>query len=170
MQFSTNVGYNFIGEKGMTLSSEIEHLTKVSRSTTLSYGLAVEELFSNNENKDKFTSVMLSGGFKVQQPFNKWFWGAKLYAGVGDYTVKFIGQKEEDDDELIESSFKKLSVKTALQLNAGLKIGKNSEVFGALNIGYHFGKAMETEGYHKAEFECLSGFDLGTSLGYKYTF
>lgn len=172
LQFSTNVGYNFVGEKGMTLSTELEHLTQVSRSTTLSYGLAVEELFSNNENKDKFTSVMLSSGFKVSQPFNKWFWGAKLYAGVGDYTVKFSGQKDEDDgeDEIVESSFKKLSVKTALQLNAGYKLGKNSEIFGGINFGYHFGKAMETEGYYKAEFEWLNGFDLGTRLGYKHTF
>lgn len=167
LQFSTNVGYNFIGQKGMTISSEIENLTKVSHSTTLSYGLAIEELFSNNENKDKFTSVLLSGGFKVQQPFNKWFWGAKLYAGVGDYNVKFIGQK---DDENIENSIKKLSVKTALQLNAGFKISRNGEIFGALNFGYHLGKAIDSEGFDDSSYENLSGFDLGTRLGYKHTF
>ena len=167
LQFSTNVGYNFVGEKGMTLSTELEHLTQVSRSTTLSYGLAVEELFSNNENKDKFTSVLLSGGFKVSQPFNKWFWGAKLYAGVGDYNVKFIGQK---DDENIENSIKKLSVKTAFQLNAGLKLSRNGEIFGALNLGYHFGKAIDAEGFDGSSYENLSGFDLGTRLGYKHTF
>ena len=165
LQSSFSTGYQFIGkQKGMLITSEIERLTKVSHSTSLNYGLSVEQLF---DHKERFSSVLLSAGFKVNQPENPWFWGAKLYGGIGDYTVTFSGDAE---DASMANASKKLCGKAALQLSGGFKLGKLSELFAACRFGGHIGKSIKLEGLNDSEYGNLNGFEADTCLGYRYTF
>lgn len=168
LQATISTGYQFAGhQKGLLISTEFERITKVSPSTTLNTGLMIEQLFDQKNTKERYISVLFSGGFKVNQPERCWFWGAKAMAGVGDYAVKFDGKV---DDYIHENSFKKLCIKTALELSGGLKLGKCSEIFTALRLGYHFGKRTEIDGYESAEYVNLSGFTGATRLGCKFTF
>ena len=167
LQASVSTGYQFAGrQKGMLISAEVERLTKVSHSTSLNYGLSVEELFDRN-GKNRYTSVMLSAGFKVDQPENRWFWGAKLYGGLGDYSVNFVGNS---DGVSMTSASKKLCAKVSLQLSSGFKIGKLSEIFAACRFGGHIGKSIALEGLENSEYENLNGFEADARLGYRYTF
>lgn len=168
LQIGFSTGYQFVGkQKGVILSAEFERLTKVSYSTTLNYGLAVERLSEDGGEKDNYTSVLFSAGFKVNQPSSKLFWGAKLYGGVGDCAVVFIGERVEAQ---MSNITKKLCAKMALQLNSGLKLGKCSEIFAACRFGYHLSKALDIEGYDDSSYENLRGFELDTRLGCKFTF
>ena len=165
LQTSFSTGFQFIGkQKGLLVSSELERLTKVSHSTSLNYGLSVEQLF---DHKERFSSVLLSAGFKVNQPENPWFWGAKLYGGVGDYTVTFSGDAE---DASMANASKKLCGKAALQLSGGFKLGKLSELFAACRFGGHIGKSIKLEGLNDSEYGNLNGFEADARLGYRYTF
>ena len=165
LRASFGTGYQFAGSQtGMLLAAEIEHLTQVSHSTTLSYGLSVEELF---DQKERYASILLSGGFKVQQPDSKWFWGTKLYGGIGDYAVGFTGTVDDFD---LNNTAKKLCAKVALQLNGGFKIGRLSEIFGACRLGYHFGKPINVDGLDDVSYINRSGFEADARAGYRFTF
>ena len=168
IQASVSTGYQFAGkQKGAIISTEIERLTKVSHSTSLSYGLSVEHLLWQNYDKERYTSVLFSAGFKVNQPESRYFWGAKLYAGAGDCAVSFGG---EVDRLNLENNIKKLSAKAALQLNGGIKLGKLSELFGACRFGCHFGKSISVEGIEDPNYVNLKGFEADAGVGYRYTF
>ena len=168
LQASISTGYQFAGhQKGEVMSAEIEHLTQVSKSTTLTYGLDVDHLFGQSGDKNNYVSVMFSGGFKVQQPVSRWSWGAKLYAGFGDYSVLFTGGVNGFS---LESTSKKLCAKAMLQLNCGYQIGKCSEIFAASRLGYHTGKATKMEGMDSSSYVNLNGFEADARLGYRFTF
>ena len=168
LQASFNTGYQLLGsQKGWLVGAELERITKVSPSTELSYGLAIEQLQDSEAEQKKHTSLLFSAGFKVGQPFNKWFWGAKLYGGVGDYAVDFTSIKSGVE---FTSISKKLCVKTGLQLNAGFKIGKCSEVFASCRGMYHFGQPIALDGLDDSSYENLKGFELDSRFGYKFTF
>jgi len=166
LQASFNTGYQVIGEhKGLLLGAEVERLTKVSRSTELTYGLAVEQL--KDPETMNTTSVLLSAGFNVCKPAAKWFWGTKIYGGIGDYAVKFTG---DTGDVTFDGFSKKLCMKFALQLSTGFKIGKCSEIFASCRGNYHFGYQIDLDGFQDSSYENLKGFELDTRLGYKFTF
>ena len=168
LQVTLSSGYQLIGkQKGLITSCEFGRFTKVSSSTSINYGLAVEEMFDFKNVREHYSSVLLSGGFRVRQPESKWFWGAKIYGGVGDYAVKLIGSRDRSE---ITNSIKKLCAKGALQLNGGLRIGKCNEVFAACRFGGHLGKAIDMDGFDEASYDNLSGFELDTTLGYRVTF
>lgn len=168
LQATLNTGYQFIGkQKGMLIAAELERLTKVSHSTSLNYGLSVEQLFGQNGDSNRYTSVLLSAGFKVNQPENRWFWGAKLYGGVGDYNVSFVGSTA--GKEMVSSS-KKLCAKAALQLGGGFKLGKLSEIFAACRFGGHIGKSISLQGVDDSVCKNLKGFEADARVGYRYTF
>lgn len=166
LQAGLTTGYNFTGNKGMFVSAEVDCLTQVSKSTSLSYGLMVENVFNKEEKGGSMTSVMLSAGFNVCQPNNTWFWGAKLLGGVGEYSV--ISSGATYDDYTMKDFSSRLCLKVALQLSTGFKIGKCSTVSCSLRAGGHFGKAIDFE--KGTSVENLNGFDLGASLGYNFTF
>ena len=167
LQASLSAGYTFLGEqKGTVLSAEIEKITQVSHSTSLNFGLAIKRLLGENE-KENYSSLLFSAGFKVMQPYSKWFWGTKLYGGVGDYQVSFIGNTYSHK---FSSLTKKLCAKFELQLNTGLKIGKCSEIFAACNAGYYTGKHIDIDGFDETSYDNLNGFEMSTSLGYRFTF
>lgn len=165
LQASVSAGYQLIGEKGMLVSAELERMTKVSHSASLSCGVAVEQLYAKD--KEGYFSFLLSGGFKVQKPCSKFFWSAKLYAGIGDYRVNFVGEKY---DNSLENITKKLCARGAFQLSTGFSLTKCSEIFAACRVGYHTGKAIDTEGFDDSYYQNLSGFEMDTRLGYKLTF
>lgn len=166
LQASFNTGYQMIGtHKGMVYGAEIERLTKVSRSTELTYGLAVEQL--NDPETVNTTCVLLSAGFNVRKPVSKWFWGTKIYGGLGDYAVKFTG---DTGDTKFDGFSKKLCMKVALQLNAGFKIGKCNEIFASCRGNYHFARHIDLDGFNDSSYDNLKGFELDTRLGYRFTF
>ncbi len=162
LQASLSAGYMFTGRKSMTLTAELEKITQVSKSTTLSYGLAGEKQL-----KDNSMSLLLSAGFKVKQPYSPFFWGVKLYGGLGQYGVLLKGKKDGDD---VSDFTKKLCGRGYLQLSTGWSIGKLHEVFASFLGGYHAGKKTTVENYDNFVSENLSGIDLGMKLGYKLTF
>lgn len=166
LQATLSTGYRLLGEqKGLIVSAEAERLTKVSHSTTLHYGLAVEQLF--DQASKNYSSVLFSAGFTVNQPNRHWFWGTKLYAGVGDYKVSCFGEASKRS---IESSVKKLCLRTALQLNGGWKLGKCSDVFAACRVGYHIGKSVSMDGFDEFSYLNLKGFEMDVRAGYRFIF
>ena len=170
LQANLSTGYSFSGNKGMLVSYEINRLTQVSRSTSLSYGLTVDNVFTKKEKGGNMTSIMLSAGFQVRQPYNSWFWGTKLLAGVGEYPV--VNSGTTDDDYTIKDFSSKLCAKGALQFITGFKIGKCSTVSCTVRAGYHIGKSMTFENFddRQTSVENIKGFDLGAALGYSFTF
>lgn len=167
LQASISTGYRFTRQKGMILAAELERITQVSKSTNLSCGLSVEQLFEQEYDKERYSSVLASFGFQVRQPNQKWFWGTKLYAGAGDNRVTFIADKRKIR---IESFSKKLCAIGALQLNTGFAIGKCSQISAACRIGYHFGTKISISGMDESSYENLSGFDADMRLSYNITF
>lgn len=167
LQASITTGYQLTRQKGIILATELERITQLSLSTNFSCGLSVERLFEQDCDKDKYSSVLCSFGLQVKQPDRKWFWGAKLYGGVGDYRVTFTG---ESQDMSMESFSKKLCGIGALQLNTGLVLGKCSEIFVGCRVGYHFGTSIEVVGFENTSYTNLTGVDVSTRLGYKLTF
>jgi hypothetical protein len=162
LQASINTGFTLTGENEAFISAEIGKMTQVSKSTYLNYGLSVETTLKNN-----LSSLLLSAGFKVKQPYTSWFWGANLLGGIGQYDVDVVGEKSGTSLETIS---KKLCAKAALQINTGLSLGKLSEVFAGFRAGYHFGNDLNTEGYDNVSYKNMNSFDLSVLLGYKFTF
>jgi hypothetical protein len=161
-------GYGLAGNTGMIVSAEFNRLTQVSKSTTLSYGLAAENVFEKKDKSGNCSSLLLSAGFKVCQPYNSWFWGAKLYAGAGDYSI--INEATTDDYTYRDYS-KKVCAKGALELSAGLKISKLSYITANLRAGAHFGRTMQFENFAKTtKATNISGFYLIGSIGYSFIF
>ena len=167
LQANISTGYQFSGNKGFAVAAEVDKLTQVSKSTTLSYGLMLENIFEAKDKGGSMTSIMLSGGFQVRQPHNAWFWGAKLLAGFGEYPVV---NKGSTDYYVYEDHCAKPCLRGALQLTTGFKIGKCSQIFCSVRTGAHFGKSMDYEGFDESSTDNLLGFDLGASLGYGFTF
>ena len=167
LQASLSTGYYFTGSKSMMVSADIERLTQVSKSTTLSYGLNVENVFGNKAEGKNCASVMLSAGFQVCQPFNSWFWGAKLLGGVGEYQVVHAS---ENGNNHIEDFAKMLCGRAALQLSTGFKIGKCSSISCAIRAGYHLGGEIKFDNFDEGSTKNLKGFDLNASLGYNLIF
>ena len=168
LQVTLNTAYQLVGkQKGLIVSSEIGRFTQVSPSTSINYGLAVEQMFDYEKVHERYSSVLLSAGFRVRQPNQRWFWGAKLYAGVGDYAMTLVGKREYSK---ITNSIKKLCAKGALQLSGGLKIGGCNEVFAACRLGGHLGKAIDMDGFDDTSYDNLSGFEMDAGLGYRITF
>lgn len=161
LKVGLKTGYS-LTEKEAFIGTSIEKITQVSHSTQLNYGLVLEETMKN-----KCASVMLSAGFRVQQPTNSWFWGANLLGGIGQYNIDVTG---ESSNQQIKSSAKKLCGRAALQLNSGFSLGKTSEIYGAFSAGFHAGKSVENEGLDDISFENLKAFDMSLMLGYKFTF
>lgn len=168
LQLALNAGYQMIGkQEGLIISGEFGRFTQVSSSTDVNYGLAVEQMFDFRNDHERYSSVMLYGGIRHMQPDSKWFWGARLYGGVGDYIVTLNGYKGSNE---YTNSIKKLCAKASLQLSTGLKIGKCKELFAACRLGTHLGKGMDVDGVDNISYENLLGFELDTSLGYRITF
>lgn len=168
LQATVSSGYRLFGkQKGWLLSAEVERFTQVSHSTKLHYGLSVEMLSDNEDSETSYSSVLATAGFTVRQPSNRWYWGTKLYGGVGDYKVIFTGAKA---DRVIANSTKKLCGKVALQLNSGFKLGKCSNIFAACRFGYHIGKSIQTEGFEELSYDNLKGFEFDLSAGYRFIF
>lgn len=168
LQASINTGYYFVGNKGMYVSTELERLTQVSKSTTLSYGLTAENAFDKKEKGGDCSSLMLSAGFNVCQPHNSWFWGAKIFGGVGEYPAINVGNVR--GSYKVEDFCNKLCIKGALQLTTGFKIGKCSTIYCNLRAGYHSGQEMQFDNFDDASTENIKGFDLGAGLGCSFTF
>lgn len=167
LRANISTGYQFLGNKGFSVSADIDRITQVSKSTALSYGLTVENVFENKAKGGNMTSVMLSGGFQVRQPCNSWFWGSKLLLGVGEYPVINSGATDYYE---YEDYCAKPCIRGALQLTTGFKVGKCSQIYCNLRAGGHFSKAIDAEGFEETETENAIGFDLGASLGYSLTF
>ncbi|MBR1601172.1 MAG: hypothetical protein IJ677_06285 [Alphaproteobacteria bacterium] len=167
LQATLSTGYQICGNKGFSLSAEIDRLTQVSKSTNLTYGLAFENVFENSKRGGNMTSILFSGGFQVRQPQNSWFWGAKLLLGIGEYSVVNSGK---NDNYTYEDHSAKPCFKGALQLTSGFKIGKCSQILCNLRAGGHFVNSMKYEGFDESSTKNSVGFDLGASLGYNFTF
>ena len=167
LQASISTGYRFTRQKGIILAAELERITQVSRSTNISCGLSVEQLFDQEYDKERYSSVLASLGFQVRQPNNKWFWGTKLYGGTGDNRVTFVAYKRNVQ---LESFSKKLCAIGALQLNTGFAIGKCSQITAACRIGYHFGPKISISGLDETSYDNLSGLDADMRLSYSITF
>lgn len=167
LQASFSTGYQFSGNKGFAIAAEVDKLTQVSRSTALSYGLMLENIFEAKDKGGSMTSIMLSGGFQVRQPHNSWFWGTKLLAGFGEYPVVNKGSTDYYD---YEDHCAKPCLRGALQLMTGFKIGKSSQISCSVRAGAHLSNSMNFEGFDESSTENLMGFDLGASLGYSFTF
>ena len=164
----TRTGYNFTGNKGIFVATEIERFSQVSKSTYLSYGLRVEDAFGSKEKGGDMTSFLLSGGFHVCQPYNFWFWGMKFLGGVGEYPVVNIAKQ---DKYTVKDYATQLCFRTALQLSGGIQLGKGNTIYCGVRVGGHFGKSITFENFEDGtKVENLSGFDLGASLGYNFTF
>lgn len=161
-------GYQFLGnQKGMIVAGEFDRFTHIASRAYLSTGVAVEKMYDQNKDRGGYASVLLALGLKIHSPYNRWFWETKFYGGMGDYAVTFSGENQGYD---FSQSAKKLSVKAALQLGGGLRIGKCNELFGSCRLGYHFGKSLEMEGFEETSYENLKGFEGDFRLGYRYTF
>lgn len=167
LQATLSTGYQICGNKGFSLSAEIDRLTQVSKSTHLTYGLAFENVFENSKRGGNMTSILFSGGFQVRQPQNSWFWGAKLLLGIGEYSVVNSGK---NDNYSYEDHSAKPCFKGAVQLTSGFKIGKCSQILCNLRAGGHFVNSMKYEGFDESSTKNSVGFDLGASLGYNFTF
>lgn len=168
LQANISTGYQFCGNKGFAVSVEVDKLKQVSKSTTLSYGIMLENVFENKDKGGSMTSILLSGGFQVRQPYNSWFWGTKLLAGAGEYPVVNKGYTDYYD---YEDHCAKPCIRGALQLMTGFKIGKCSQISCSVRAGGHFGKSMKYEGFdEESSTDNITGFDLGASLGYSLTF
>ena len=168
LRVNISTGYNFTGNKGIFVATEIERFSQVSKSTFLSYGLRVEDAFGRDEKGGDMTSFLLSGGLHVGQPYNFWFWGTKLLGGVGEYPVVNIARH---DNYEVKDYATQLCFRTALQLSGGIRLGKCNTVYCGVRVGGHFGKAITFENFDEdTKVENLSGFDLGVSLGYSLTF
>ena len=162
-----HTGYYLAGNRSMALSASIDRITQVSKSTTLSYGLEIENIFGTKEKGKDCASIMLSTGFEVRQPFNSWFWGTKLLLGIGEYQI--VNTSSATNCRIQDYS-KRLCGRALLQLSTGFKIGKCSSIFASLRAGYHFGNAMKFENFESNKTENLNGFELSSSLGYSITF
>lgn len=170
LQVGLKLGYHLAGNNGTRASIELNRLTQVSKSTTLSYGLSVENIFEKKEDGGNCSALLGSFGFNVCQPLNAWFWGTKVFAGVGEYPIIY---KASSGNYNFEDYSKKLCAKCALELGTGFKFGKKKLTALTLNIraGAHFGKEMKFEGFNEdVRVRNLSGFDLSTSLGYSIIF
>ena len=168
LRANISTGYNFTGNKGIFVATEIERFSQVSKSTYLSYGLRVEDAFGSKEKGGDMTSFLLSGGFQVCQPYNCWFWGTKLLGGVGEYPVVNIAKQ---DKYTVKDYATQLCFRTALQLSGGIQLGKGNTIYCGVRVGGHFGKSITFENFEDGtKVENLSGFDLGASLGYNFTF
>lgn len=169
LQASLSTGYCYTGNNGIVVSAELERLTQVNKSLSLSYGIIAENVFEKRNNVGSCSGLLLSCGFQVRRPLNTWFWGAKLLGGVGEYSI--VSDVYSSMYSVLNYS-KRLCGKGAIQFNTGLRIGKCSALSVSLRAGYHFGVDME---YENLEEMCkssqnLSGFDIATSLGYSLTF
>lgn len=168
LRANISAGYNFTGNKGMFVATEVDRFSQVSKSTFLSYGLRVEDAFGTDENGGDMTSFLLSGGFQVCQPYNSWFWGMKLLGGIGEYPVVNVAK---NDDYLIKDYATQICLRTALQLSGGINLGKGNTIYCGLRFGGHFSKSMTFENFEDGHtVENLNGLDLGVSLGYSLTF
>ena len=167
LQASIYTGYHLNGNKSMMISAELERLTQVSHSTSLSYGLSVENVFGHEKTGKNCVGLMLSTGFQVCQPCSSWFWGAKLLGGVGEYPI--VNSSKAVNCEIKDFS-KRLCGRGALQFNTGLKIGKCSSLSCNVRAGYHFGISMDFENFEESQTENIKGFDLSAALGYSFIF
>lgn len=167
LQASFSTGYQFLGNKGFSISAEIDRLTQVSKSTHLTYGLAVENVFESSKRGGNMNSILLSGGFQVRQPQNSFFWGSKLLLGIGEYAVINSGETNyyEYEDHCAKPCFK-----GALQLTTGFKVGKCSQISCNVRFGGHFTNSMKHDGFEESSTKNAIGFDLGATLGYNWTF
>lgn len=161
-------GYQITGGHGIVVAPELERLTQVSKSTTLSYGLMVQNVFNSQKNGGNCSSIMLTGGFEVCQPGNKWFWGTKLLAGIGEYPITDIGYA---DNYRVENISKKPCGKAGLQLTAGFKLGKLSSISAMYRIGGHFSKALNFENFDEdSKTQNTAGIDMMAGLNYSFIF
>lgn len=167
LQAGIYTGYHLNGNKGMMISAELERLTQVSHSTSLSYGLSVENVFGHEKTGKNCAGLMLSTGFQVCQPCSSWFWGAKLLGGVGEYPI--VNSSKAINCEIKDFS-KRLCGRGALQFNTGLKIGKCSSLSCNIRAGYHLGINMDFENFEESQTENIKGFDLSAALGYNFIF
>jgi len=167
LQANFSTGYQFLGNKGFSVSAEIDRLTQVSKSTHLTYGLAVENVFESSKRGGNMNSILLSGGFQVRQPQNSFFWGSKLLLGIGEYAVINSGETNyyEYEDHCSKPCFK-----GALQLTTGFKVGKCSQISCNVRFGGHFTNSMKHDGFEESSTKNAIGFDLGATLGYNWTF
>ena len=102
------------------------------------------------------------GGFEVCQPGNKWFWGTKLLAGIGEYPITDIGYA---DNYRVENISKKPCGKAGLQLTAGFKLGKLSSISAMYRIGGHFSKALNFENIDEdSKTQNTAGIDMMAGL------
>ena len=169
LQAGLKYGFQFTGNSGAYVAAEFNRLSQVSKSTILSYGLSVENVFEKPSEGGNCSSLMASAGFNVCQPCNSWFWGAKLYAGVGEYP---ISNKASNDNYNYVDFSKKLCGKAALELETGFKFGKKKLSALTLSIrpGGHFGQAMKFNEFKSSNAKNISGFDLSAALGYSFIF
>lgn len=161
-------GYQITGGHGFVVATELERLTQVSKSTNLSYGLMTQNVFNSQTNGGNCSSIMLTGGFEVCQPGNKFFWGTKLLAGIGEYPITDIGYA---DNYYVENVSKKPCAKAGLQLSAGLKLGKLSSISAIIRAGGHYAKALNFENFNEdSKTRNALGFDMMTGLNYSFIF
>lgn len=167
MQSTVSGGYNLFGaDKSYVMLYELERVDNVSPTINFTYGLGYEQSLG----KQKLTSLTLGGGwiFKLKKE-QKFFYLAKIYAGVGEYMVAKECYSDNQEFIMTKTDVRQLCIKGGLHLGCAYRFACSTINLG-LRGGYHHGLDTEYEGYHTAESSNLSGFELTPLLGYSLNF
>ena len=133
-----------------------------------SYGLGFGQNFSARA--QRLRSFTVNGGwlFKINA-FQKHYYLAKLYAGIGEYLVQ---QNLTTSDGLFteqNSNIRKLCLKGGVNLGIAFRFGCGT-LSASMRLGYHYGLQPEYKGFKNAEISNLKGIDICPLIGYSLNF
>lgn len=167
LQATLSTGYNLFGhEKSAEMLIELEKINQVSSQLDFSYGFGFGQTLSDNY----LQSFTLNGGWMYRlKPTHKFYYMAKLYAGIGEYMVGKELKTEDDIFIMSNANIRKLCIKGGTNLGVGFRFGC-STINASMRIGYHYGLTPQYDGYSTITESDMKGWELTPMLGYTINF